>query len=225
MRREIIKIRFKGILVLTVVLFLAFTVQVFAHHDYSPGRHLISQHSSTTDLYCVDVESSNISWSTAADNLSDVLRDLNDGWMLATNGYKLDFMRPDAADNTNCSDIPSNELEDISIRYYLMTNTSGTPCGGANCIAVRGGQTLTHMESDGRATDYQYAKIIFRDYSFNVVTNYIINHETGHAIGLIDGDGTCPITEEEFGKEEFLQQLKYVLGLDILEFDIKKKKQ
>jgi hypothetical protein len=160
-----------------------------AHHPYAPGRHLISQHGSITDVWCADVKSSSVTLSSARTKINNVLTNSN-GWRDG-NEYNLTFMNAAYAED-NCSDISSSELEKVDIRYYIMTNTN-TACGGYSCLQVRGGQTLTHTESDGTATDYQYAKIVIKESTFNgTAYDYIINHETGHAIGLIDGNGTCP---------------------------------
>ncbi|NBI28891.1 hypothetical protein [Chengkuizengella marina] len=176
------------ILMIISMIFLTYSA-VLAHHPYNPGRHLASQHGPITDVYCADAKASSLSLSTILTLIDEALNHpdgFEDG-----NEYNLQFANPTYA-KEDCSDISSSNLEKISIRYYV----SPEGCGGYSCIVnPRGGQTLVHDNGKGgTSTDWQYAVLKIRDASFTYsnTKKYIVNHETGHALGLLDGDRTCP---------------------------------
>lgn len=149
---------------------------------------MISQHSTQTELYCADVKNALMTLSTAKSKIA-VVNNANS--FEGSAPYKIDFQYYPYADKS-CRDMTSSDLSQIDVRYYVETDTSAE-CGGVSCIYVRGGQTLQHAESDGTATDYGYAILVLKESTMNgTAYDYLVNHETGHALGLLDGNGTCP---------------------------------
>lgn len=71
-----------------------------------------------------------------------------------------------------------------SIRYRISSNWN-SQCGtGYNC-SIKSGSFFLH------STHYHYnsSDNFIRD---DGLTNRTINHETGHSLGMADGNGTCP---------------------------------
>lgn len=156
----------------------------FADHPYSPGRHLRTQHTAnTSEYFCADVkEAPNTTLDFAATRLKEVLYNETSGWDELAN-RKLYFVYRSG----NCRDLASTTLASTYVRYEIDADTN-YECGGSSCIDVRGGTTYSHTN----ATDWTYGTLVIRETTFKgTIYSYIINHETAHAIGLIDGDGTC----------------------------------
>lgn len=157
----------------------------YAHHPYSPKRHMTSTHSTINhEYFCADVKESSVSISSAYNELKRILYNRNyDG--LAGNKIYL------VASNTNlnCSDMSASILNGYYLRYYIEANTQPRCDGTSSCI-VRYGPT---QQSDGH-THYAYAVVTIREQTWNNLREYIVNHETGHFLGLRDGSGSsnCP---------------------------------
>ncbi len=91
---------------------------------------------------------------------------------------------------TPCDEAPFRN--DIEIEYWVRDDTSATQCEGYSCAFPFGHQYLDsvsgHLEWSGYAVRFKTSHI-----NGGVsLYHHVINHETGHVLGLQDGDGTCP---------------------------------
>jgi len=154
-----------------------------AHMVYSPeGRHMSSFHVTGMDLFCVDVKgASGITNTQALQKLRDKLYNRNyDG--LANGKISL------YGDSGNCSEL--SNLSSYVMRYYIKDDTSGAPCNGHSCV-----ERFNVINTHNNNNDYEYAKLHLKKSTFTgSVDDYIINHETGHIMGIPDGNGSndCP---------------------------------
>lgn len=179
------KLNIRVALFFLVIFALIFESSAYANHPYTPKRHIVDTHSdSEHEHFCVDTKESSVSVTTAYQNLKDILYSRNydglagDKIYLVSNGY-----------NEQCSDISSQYIDIYDLRYYIESNTSPRCDGTSSCI-VRYGATT---QPDGH-THYTHAIITIRETTWNNVKDYIVNHETGHFVALMDGSGSsdCP---------------------------------
>ncbi|WP_152570726.1 zinc metalloprotease [Paenibacillus tyrfis] len=178
---------FKFLLFL-LCLFLVSASAASAHFSYSPQRHITSTHSSDVkEYFCVDATDSNVPISTvdAYKAVKEVLYSKNyDG--LANN--KIYFIQGGAGE-TACKNMTSEQLSSTPFRYYIQDSTKPL-CDGTSSCVVRYGEV---KQSDGHS-HYDYGVATLRYKTFTNVRDYIVNHETGHLLGLPDGNGSndCP---------------------------------
>jgi hypothetical protein len=170
---------------------------IFANHSYSPKRHITSTHSNTQhEYFCADASDPNIPLTTvdAYSTLKTELYSRNyDG--LANNKI---YWLQGGGGSTACKNLSSSDLALNTFRYYIEDKynsdiinkcDSGNTYSRYSCV-TRSGATV---QSDGHY-HYSYGEINIRYQDWVNVQHYIINHETGHILGLKDGSGStdCP---------------------------------
>ncbi|NBI29042.1 hypothetical protein [Chengkuizengella marina] len=178
----------KKLIVSLFLLFFVISSTVFAHHPYSPKRHISGFHENQViELVCIDTSDSRVGMtnSAAVSLFEDVLYD-NSGYDGMING-ELYFL----IDSGDCSKKSSSDLSSINYRFYIEEDTTAE-CGlvdgkQVNCIDRVGGIYLP----DG-TWHADYGIINFREYSINTIPDGIIYHELGHLLGMIDGYSSCP---------------------------------
>ncbi|WP_127533583.1 hypothetical protein [Paenibacillus kobensis] len=179
---------------ITFILIMLQISTVQASHPYNPERHIPSIHSSTDgESFCVDVKNtSRVTYTTAMNTLTTVLYNTDDGWDELNNG-KISFVGHSSGQN--CSDMTSTLLSIYKFRYYVLDNpedfsggTSAVIDCSTNCVKRYGPTSVSGH------THYDYGHAYLKHTAISTTTTHTINHETGHLLGLIDGDGTCTPT-------------------------------
>jgi hypothetical protein len=175
--------RYLKLMVITALLLILVQNTAFANHTYSPKRHLSSMGSSTeSEYFCVDTSASTLaSFSTAYTTLENILYNSSyDG--LA--GGKINFVGSTYA--TQCGGFSAGDLAFYNMRYYIKTNTSPA-CDGTSSCVIRSAAVTVNGHSH-----YSYEIATIRQTPFTNIPGYMVNHETGHIMGMLDGDQTCP---------------------------------
>jgi hypothetical protein len=171
---------------LIVVFLFGFVSSSYANHPYSPKTHITSTLTNSVDeTYCTDITSSNLSLSISNANamLESILYYRNYDGLSNDKVYWLTY-----SPNENCSDLTTQELNHLSLRYYIKSVTTPLCDGTSSCIKRYGYSSVNNH------SHYQYAIITLKSSSFMNVQEYIVNHETAHFLGLKDGGGSgdCP---------------------------------
>jgi hypothetical protein len=174
-----------------------------SHHNTSAYQtHLNSMHYRSVngtngpgpldEQYCAQIHSgSYLTHSQATSFLKDTLVGQGDHDWDGTGDYRIDlWLAPDP-----CTSYPSQERASIEIEYHYAADWSSV-CGGSygyyNCAVSQN----PVYNSDYGHTDYLWKVIHLVDSSGGQLDNRgraFINHETGHAWGLLDPryDGDC----------------------------------
>ncbi len=153
-----------------------------AEADHPNGLHLLAMHSSSVhEDFCVLIEDGSMSWSTARTRIRNTLWvDNPSGDWDGLAGNKVWFVD----EGVPCDQSP--DRASIELEYYV--HSSG--CGGVSC------QWYSYFwDSHGGYQDWIYGYVRFKTSHINGSTflyHHVINHETGHHLGLADGDGSCP---------------------------------
>lgn len=104
-------------------------------------------------------------------------------WDGAANG-KIDLWTETSAP---CNQLSSTRRDQIEIEYRVMDDVSSY-CGGENIsCAVKAGLTYSVTQHN----DYWWYNLHIRTSSYTLSNHnrhFVINHETGHAFGLADGN-------------------------------------
>ncbi len=162
-------------------------VQVEADHPKIPDNHLGTINTFAVDNFCVWLEDSTMSFGTALNRVSGTLLDDN-GWDGLKGGRVL-F----SGGSTPCVDDP-NRIN-IEIEYWVKDDTSGTNCGGFSCAWFLPGDVYEDPISGHVEFRYGYVRFVTAHINGSLIlAHHVVNHETGHILGLCDGgpDATDP---------------------------------
>lgn len=196
------------VLVIVAAIALAFatfrvaTSPAAASHLTWDVRHLGTMHSAYIDEdLCVESSNTTQSWSTAQTNISNALWIDNPsadqkwdakGWDPNANGghYKVWFW---AHWENPCQLINPTFRSIITIEYWLHDDNTST-CGARTASCAIGSQLFA---DDLGHNSYRYYYIhLYAPYTTGAQLpgyyHHQVNHESGHALGFADGDGTCP---------------------------------
>jgi hypothetical protein len=148
-------------------------------HDWTPNEGVNDEH------FCVEI----FSGSTHANALASVNRALwstgTPRWDLATASDGTTNARIDIYHKPNsCSSYSSSVRAGIDIEYHVRANNSVIPqCGADNISCV----VFDRRTLSGSGTHYHYDwSYVYLD-ADHLGSNQLINHETGHVFGLMDG--------------------------------------
>lgn len=173
-----------------------------AHHknNYNIAGHVASLRSIPWhETYCVEDLNTTLDFNTALNRVRDTLivnrTDVN--WDLKQGGYT-DF-RTTWVPCRNLNSGTTPRRTDVEIEYHVIdTITSPGWCEGTSCAW---GWGVTWNGPHGR-TEWQYWKVQLRGQLIKnggSSTTHVVNHETGHVLGLADGgptskswDTSCP---------------------------------
>lgn len=168
---------------------------VQATHPTWDWRHLGSVHSSDLDEdYCLETSATTRNFSTMATNIRKAL------WVDAPDDQQWDATGFDPntwqwrvwfvpQDSTPCQNMPSWQRDPIEIEYHLRDY-------GGN-MAVPDTQ---YTDEKGHAAArfyyvYMYAPWVAGE-QYPTYYRHQVNHESGHTVGMADGNGTCPVSVE-----------------------------
>lgn len=162
--------------------------------DHSSGFYLASMRSiGQTEQFCVEDINTSLSYDYVFNEVRNTLLVENPdfNWDLKRSG-STDFRTVyTACRNLNGSTTPTrNEVE---IEYYVEDTVITAPaaCGGTSCAAPAG---ATWSGPYGRV-EYQWYYVWLKGNLIGAggdTQRHVVNHETGHVLGLADGDGSCP---------------------------------
>ena len=187
----------KSILVrfLLLLLFVTSLPQniAIAHHSYGESsyferrdRHITSTHLRSVDeLFCVDTKQSSLDLKETSNAIRDILYERNYDYL---GNKRINFYR-EGGTSKHCSDLTKSELKDVKIRYIFTDNTAPY-CGSSSySCAVR-----PDLDYDKELNVYHctYGIAYIRPRDFQNLPDYIINHETGHLLGMPDGGPNAP---------------------------------
>ena len=160
----------------------------FASHRYPVvsgfHNHLKSMTGFDTENYCVDVGSSSMQHADALSRVAGALRldNPSNDW----NGLKGGRVAFGQRDN-QCSQPPGSV--GIELRYYVQNSTVCTYQGQPrpqNSCAIADGDVWNNVTGH---TEFELFLILLHtpDLQDNSFYYHLVNHETGHALGLQDG--------------------------------------
>lgn len=164
---------------------------VEATHPTWDWRHLGSVHSSQLDEdYCLETSSTSRDFSTMATNIRRALwLDAPDdqqwdatGWDEVYWEWRVWFVPQDWA---SCQNMSYEQRAPIEIEYWLRD-------WGGNSAAP---DTMYVDEKGHDAARFYYISLYapwVAGEQYPTYHRHQVNHETGHAVGMDDGDGTCP---------------------------------
>ncbi len=185
-------IKFKFVFFTLIILMFLSTSLAYASHPYNDpgGRHMKSLHSSTdSEYWCADVtNTSRVTLTTANDTLWTVLND-STGWDQLSD--KVWFVGS-YSESGSCSEFSSSYLATRVFRYIVYNwpedfsggSTQQISCS-TNCV-TRSNPTYVNNHNH-----YDYGVMNLKHTAISTTSTHTINHETGHILGLKDGDGTC----------------------------------
>lgn len=164
------------------ILFVSLGLGSTAEADHPTGIHLRSMHSSNVNEdECTLIEDGSMAWSTARDRIRYTLwiDNPSEDWdgLAGNKVYFIEGAYP-------CNQDPNRSA--FELEYWV--HSSG--CGGTSCQWFS-----NYWGSHGGYNDYNYGYVRFKTSHINGSTSlyhHVISHETGHHLGLADGDGSCP---------------------------------
>lgn len=191
--------RFRGGVNLALLAVLAWLPMGFAavgtvSANHPTGFYLASMRSiGQTEQYCVE----DINTYLAYDY---VLNEVRNTLVVENTAYNWDLKRSGATDfrtvytacrNLNNSTSPTRNEVEIEYNVEDTVVTAPASCGGTSCAAPAG---ATWYGPYGRI-EYQWYNVWLKG---NLIASggdtrrHVVNHETGHVLGLADGDDSCP---------------------------------
>ncbi len=174
-------------------LVLASPIALATHRS---GLHIGSMHeASASEHWCVQPQTyGSTNWSTAASNITNAVYTAGSWdlrvWDPVYSGYKVDFVAHTA---TTCAGDPNRSV--MWVEYHLYNDNTDN-CGAKTCSIVlhtnRYNGPYGHLET-GLALAQLYGPYTTAAELPGPPPYYLhqVNHETGHVLGLADGDGTC----------------------------------
>lgn len=159
-----------------------------------------------TEQFCVEASRTSLSWETARDRVRTTLieerTDVN--WDMKLGGFT-DFRTVWTAPCYNLSSSTSPTRSEVEIEYYVEDagqETSPSWCENTSCAAPDG----NYWEDSAGRTGYTWYYVWLRgelikgdDRGAPGDRQHVVNHETGHVLGLADGgptsgswDDSCP---------------------------------
>ncbi|HEY0641536.1 MAG TPA: hypothetical protein VGD67_28235 [Pseudonocardiaceae bacterium] len=163
-----------------------------AHHP--TGWYLASMRSlPQTEQYCVEDRYTSAAHSYVLNEVRNTLIVENTAWNWdLKRGGKVDFRTV----YTPCRDLNSGTVptrNEVEIEYHVEDTITTAPaaCGGTSCAAPAGPSWAGPL---GR-TEYTWYNVWLRGSLIKAggdTRRHVVNHETGHVLGLRDGDGSCP---------------------------------
>lgn len=163
-----------------------------ASHPTWDWRHLGSVHSSTLDEdYCLETTSTTRSFSTMASNIRKAL------WLDAPDDQQWDATGFDSStwewrvwfvpqDSIPCQSMSQSQRGPIEIEYWLRDSPQSN-------YAV---PDTSYIDSKGHSAASYYYVYLYAPWvageQYPTYYRHQLNHETGHAVGMADGDWTCP---------------------------------
>jgi hypothetical protein len=170
-----------------------------ASHATWDWRHLGHVHTSFDDEdYCAETSRTTRSFSNLISNINHALYidppsdqkwdatsfdDVNGGWRI--------WLVPHQS--APCQNLSPSERGPIEIEYTLADDNSYV-CQTTKCnISIASTQYIDQMGHS--AAQFYYVYLYAPRVNGEEIPgyyNHMVNHETGHTLGLADGDGTCP---------------------------------
>jgi hypothetical protein len=150
----------------------------------SYGYHLNSIHSvSAYEDFCVWVRDGSIAHSEALGRIRKTLYldNPSEDWDGLANNHVYFWPWYDP-----CPSYPSHQRILIELEYWVESGG----CDGVSCAWKYGDP----MQASGHY-DYPYYYVLFKTTHLSgsvALYHHVVNHETGHVLGLADGNGTCP---------------------------------
>lgn len=196
MSREVLPVAFRDLFLrvapsLLVMLLLVVLPASATHYSMSEVRNM---HNTSSEEFCVNVDAgAKISQPEAFTKIKNILLYDNtaEDWHGVANNriYFLPWTTP-------CSQLTPNQHVTMEV-FYDVKLSSLSECGapgrfgdGVNCVRKYGAVLDDH---DGH-TDYQAAWVTLNDdYLVAADLPHVINHETGHVLGLKDGSPSNPV--------------------------------
>lgn len=161
-------------------------------------RHLGDVHTPDDDEdYCAETSATTRSFTNMIANIDRALYiDAPDdqqwdatSWDSVRGGYRVWLL----SRQTPCQSIPVAERGPIEIEYWLADNNTSR-CGSVKCNMAMGSTQFTD-EKGHLAYQFYYLYLYapwVNNEEFPGYYRHQVNHESGHAVGMDDGDGTCP---------------------------------
>lgn len=189
------RLRRTNFLLLVIVMGLSsvlFAPTAQAHH--STGWYLGSIRSlAQTEQYCVEDRYTSASYEY-------VLHEVRNTLIVENTSYNWDMKRGGKTDFRTVW-VPCRQLNsgttptrnDVEIEYHVEDTVVTAPswCGGTSCAAPAGPSWSGPL---GRV-EYTWYNVWLRGTLIKQggdVRRHVVNHETGHVLGLADGTGSCP---------------------------------
>lgn len=157
------------------------------NHYWIPHNHLGSINHFAVDNACVYMTNSDMSFDDAFLRIQQTLYHPS-GWDLLGGG-RLFF----TVSSQSCDEMSDPERANIEVEYEVKDDTSGLPCEGYSCAYSLPGHI--YFDSTSGHDEYRYYFVTLKTEHIDddiSLARHTINHETGHVLGLKDGDGTCP---------------------------------
>ena len=184
---------------LTITVSNVIAMPAEAIHPTWDVRHLGSVHTPLVDEdYCAETTRTTRSFSAMISNINHALYidppsdqtwdatsfdSVRGGWRVWLYGHL----------SAPCQNLPLAERGPIKIEYWLADDNTYA-CGIVKCNKAMG-STVYIDEMGHNAFQFYYLYLYapwVNNEEFPGYYRHQVNHETGHALGMADGDGTCP---------------------------------
>lgn len=184
---------------LSIAIANASAIRAAAIHPTWDQRHLGHVHTSSDDEdYCAETTGTSRSFSNMISNINHALYidpPSNQAWDATSfdnvnGGWRVWLVPHQTAP---CQSLSPSERGPIEIEYWLADDNTYA-CGGVKCNKSMG--STLYIDQMGHSAYQFYYEYLYAPWVNNEELpsyyNHQVNHETGHALGMADGDGTCP---------------------------------